>query len=198
MLVARTNSPTRGVRFSAGGSCQHFASIIDLRIPVMEITTQPETSSVLTPCLPLYQLVVAGLKNATAGAAGGAACVLAGQPFDTIKVKMQTFPDVHRSVLQCLVRTIRVEGFRALYAGSTSSFLSNISENSALFLFYGQSRELIRRVSGTATCADLSVTQNACAGALSAVFSSLIVSPLELIKCRQQAQHELVLGKESR
>lgn len=160
---------------------------------------EPATGNLDQPhVLPQYwrapDVVLSAIRNATAGAAGGAACVLAGQPFDTIKVKMQTFPGVHRGVFQCLGNTIRAEGFRALYAGSASSFLSNIAENSALFLFYGQSREFIRFLSGTQTCAELSVAQNASAGALSAVFSSLIVSPLELIKCRQQAQYELAGG----
>ncbi|PNJ60604.1 SLC25A15 isoform 3 [Pongo abelii] len=41
----------------------------------------------------------------TAGAAGGTACVLTGQPFDTMKVKMQTFPDVYRGLTDCCLKT---------------------------------------------------------------------------------------------
>ncbi|XP_065184038.1 mitochondrial ornithine transporter 1-like [Sycon ciliatum] len=163
----------------------------------MEVNTQPDSGSLLPPTslLPGYSCLFNAFKSTLAGAAGGAACVLAGQPFDTVKVKMQTFPEVHAGVVQCLTKTVRMEGFRALYAGSTSSFVSNIGENAVLFLLYGQSREFIRSMSGTQSCEDLSVMQNACAGALSAAFSALVVSPLELIKCRQQAQHELALGK---
>ncbi|XP_077014203.1 mitochondrial ornithine transporter 1 isoform X3 [Tamandua tetradactyla] len=41
----------------------------------------------------------------TAGAAGGTACVLTGQPFDTMKVKMQTFPDLYRGLTDCCLKT---------------------------------------------------------------------------------------------
>ncbi|XP_075419004.1 mitochondrial ornithine transporter 1 isoform X2 [Tenrec ecaudatus] len=41
----------------------------------------------------------------TAGAAGGTACVLTGQPFDTMKVKMQTFPTLYRGVTDCCLKT---------------------------------------------------------------------------------------------
>ncbi|XP_057345323.1 mitochondrial ornithine transporter 1 isoform X4 [Manis pentadactyla] len=52
----------------------------------------------------------------TAGAAGnsrenpvfcsrGTACVLTGQPFDTMKVKMQTFPSLYRGLSDCCLKT---------------------------------------------------------------------------------------------
>lgn len=53
-------------------------------------------------------------KDFTAGWIGGMAQVLSGQPFDTIKVRLQTqaFPE---SPLQCLKRTIKTEGVAGLY-----------------------------------------------------------------------------------
>nr|XP_019566190.1 PREDICTED: mitochondrial ornithine transporter 1-like [Rhinolophus sinicus] len=41
----------------------------------------------------------------TARAAGGTTCVLTGQPFDTMKVKMQTFPDLYRGLTDCCLKT---------------------------------------------------------------------------------------------
>uniref|UniRef100_A0A4W5LXD5 Uncharacterized protein n=1 Tax=Hucho hucho TaxID=62062 RepID=A0A4W5LXD5_9TELE len=37
----------------------------------------------------------------------GTACVFSGQPFDTAKVKMQTFPSMYRGFLHCFMSTYR-------------------------------------------------------------------------------------------
>lgn len=49
--------------------------------------------------------VIQAAIDLTAGAAGGTACVLTGQPFDTMKVKMQTFPDLYRGLTDCCLKT---------------------------------------------------------------------------------------------
>lgn len=129
------------------------------------------------------------------GGLGGAACVLAGQPFDTIKVKMQTFPGYHPSITTSLTRTLMAEGLRGLYAGSAASFVANIGENASLFFFYGRCQQVVRSLCGVGEMEKLTVVQNAAAGSLAAVFSTLIVCPLELIKCRRQAQFELAQSR---
>lgn len=48
---------------------------------------------------------------------GGIANVAAGQPLDTVKVKMQTFPALYHTGMKCFKETLRVDGFRGLYAG---------------------------------------------------------------------------------
>lgn len=130
-------------------------------------------------------------KDFTAGAMGGTACVLAGQPFDTIKVKMQTFPSLFKTAFDCGVKTIKQEGFRGLYAGTIPSLAANIAENSVLFLFYGQCLSLVKKIVGKQDEKDLSVLQRAIAGSGAAVFSSFALCPTELVKCRLQAQHQM-------
>lgn len=77
-------------------------------------------------------------KDFTAGAMGGTACVLAGQPLDTVKVKMQTFPHLFKNSLDCFMSTLKTERIRGLYAGTIPALTANVAENSILFLFYGR------------------------------------------------------------
>ncbi|XP_029458630.1 mitochondrial ornithine transporter 1-like [Rhinatrema bivittatum] len=127
----------------------------------------------------------------TAGAAGGTACVLVGQPFDTAKVKMQTFPDLYRGLKDCAVTTYRQVGFRAFYKGTIPALLANIAENSVLFMSYGFCQQVVRSILGLHRNIMLSDLQNAAAGSVASVFSSLVLCPTELVKCRLQAMHEL-------
>ncbi|XP_068718938.1 mitochondrial ornithine transporter 1-like [Montipora capricornis] len=130
-------------------------------------------------------------KDFTAGAMGGIACVLAGQPFDTVKVKMQTFPSLFKTAFDCGLKTIKQEGFRGLYAGTTPSLAANIAENSVLFLFYGQCLSLVKQITGKQDEKELTVLNRAIAGSGASVFSSFALCPTELVKCRLQAQHQM-------
>lgn len=68
---------------------------------------------------------------------GGTACVYAGQPLDTIKVKMQMFPHLYTSALKCGVETLRKDGiYRGLYAGTIPALSANIAGLSLALLFY--------------------------------------------------------------
>ena len=44
------------------------------------------------------------------GSLGGVANVYVGQPLDTIKVKLQTFPHLYRGATQCGLNTFKTEG----------------------------------------------------------------------------------------
>ncbi|XP_029964428.1 solute carrier family 25 member 15a isoform X2 [Salarias fasciatus] len=127
----------------------------------------------------------------SAGAAGGTACVMCGQPFDTAKVKMQTFPTKYRGFIDCFVSTFRQVGVRGLYKGTTPALIANISENAILFLSYGFCKDLVSLLSGLDKTAELSDIQKASAGSFASIFSSLVLCPTELVKCRLQAMHEM-------
>uniref|UniRef100_UPI0037E8CEF1 solute carrier family 25 member 15a n=1 Tax=Semicossyphus pulcher TaxID=241346 RepID=UPI0037E8CEF1 len=127
----------------------------------------------------------------TAGAVGGTACVLSGQPFDTTKVKMQTFPNVYRGFIHCFTSTISQVGIRGLYKGTTPALIANISENAVLFLSYGLCQDVVRFVSNMDKGANLSDIQKASAGSFASIFSAMAICPTELVKCRLQAMHEM-------
>ena len=126
-----------------------------------------------------------------AGANGGTACVFAGQPFDTVKVKMQVFPNLYKSAFDCFKRTLKDERFRGLYAGTGPALVTQIAENSILFLCYGRCQTIIQTIFQVPHVDELSIFQNACAGSIAAFITSFALCPTELIKCRLQAQHQL-------
>jgi len=126
----------------------------------------------------------------TSGAAGGVACVYCGQPLDTIKVKMQTFPSMYKGTWDCFKKTVRQEGVFGLYKGSAPALLCNVSENAVLFLALAETQKFMARLSGSKV-ENLSNFSNACAGSIASIFSSLVVCPTELIKCRMQAMTEM-------
>uniref|UniRef100_A0A8D0HIK5 Solute carrier family 25 member 15 n=1 Tax=Sphenodon punctatus TaxID=8508 RepID=A0A8D0HIK5_SPHPU len=130
----------------------------------------------------------------SAGAAGGTACVLTGQPFDTAKVKMQTFPSMYRGFVDCFVKTYKQVGFRGFYKGTTPALVANIAENSVLFMCYGFCQQIVRTIVGLDKKTKLSDLQNAAAGSFASVFATLVLCPTELVKCRLQAMHELQLS----
>ncbi len=50
---------------------------------------------------------------------GGTASVYVGQPLDTVKVKMQTFPTIYKNAAKCFFQTYKQDGIvRGLYAGN--------------------------------------------------------------------------------
>ncbi|XP_065568618.1 mitochondrial ornithine transporter 1-like isoform X2 [Artemia franciscana] len=126
-----------------------------------------------------------------AGSLGGIADVYVGQSLDTVKVKMQTFPDIHKNMVSCFVETFRKEGIRGLYAGTTPALVANIAENSVLFGFYGVCQKLVLKFTNQKRVEELNPLGNAVAGTLAAFFCSFALCPTELIKCRLQAQMEM-------
>ncbi|KAK1138189.1 hypothetical protein AOXY_G37991 [Acipenser oxyrinchus oxyrinchus] len=107
--------------------------------------------------------VVQAVIDLSAGAIGGTACVLSGQPFDTAKVKMQTFPTMYKGFVNCFISTYK---------------------------------QVVRNLAGIDSETKLSDVGNAVAGSFASVFSSLVLCPTELVKCRLQAMHEMeVSGK---
>ncbi|XP_077330520.1 mitochondrial ornithine transporter 1-like isoform X2 [Lithobates pipiens] len=139
------------------------------------------------PANPLTEILI----NVTSGAMGGVACVLSGQPFDTAKVKMQTFPSMYRNFLDCTVRTYRSEGLRGLYHGTIPALVANVAENAVLFACYGFCQNLVSYILGFHDLSQLRDHHKAAAGSLASVFSSLVLCPTELVKCRMQTQHEM-------
>lgn len=70
--------------------------------------------------------------------------VYVGQPFDTVKVKMQTFPTTYLSMVDCFKKTFKADGLaRGLYAGTVPALIANVAENSVLFAGYGYCQKII-------------------------------------------------------
>ncbi|XP_071569207.1 mitochondrial ornithine transporter 1 [Temnothorax nylanderi] len=133
-----------------------------------------------------------GAIDFLAGSLGGVALVYVGQPLDTVKVKMQTFPSMYKGMVNCFLRTLRTDGIaRGLYAGTIPAVVANVAENSVLFAAYGGCQKAIANLSGVQSVKELSSFSNAWAGFFAAFFSSLTLCPTELIKCKLQAMREV-------
>lgn len=127
-----------------------------------------------------------------AGVNGGIATVYVGQPLDTIKVKMQTFPEVHKSAFKCFKTTLTKDGIaRGLYAGTVPALAANIAENSVLFCALPPSQHLVACIRGKPT-EKLNNLEHAFSGSLAAFWSSLTLCPTELVKCKVQSMREMV------
>ncbi|XP_036918361.1 mitochondrial ornithine transporter 2 [Sturnira hondurensis] len=130
----------------------------------------------------------------TAGALGGTVCVLTGQPFDTVKVKMQTFPGLYKGVTDCCLKTYSQVGLRGFYKGTGPALMAYVAENSVLFMCYGFCQQFVRKMVGLDKQAKLSDLQTATAGSLASAFAALALCPTELVKCRLQTMYEMEMS----
>ncbi|KAI9279330.1 mitochondrial carrier domain-containing protein [Sporodiniella umbellata] len=124
-------------------------------------------------------------------------------PFDTIKVRLQTQPldQPHFSgPWDCFKNTIKHDGLKGLFTGLSSPLVGSMIENAALFVGYRQIQRVIRDYSTDPEELEkqkyipeedlppLKIYQLIAAGAASGAIASVILTPVELIKCKLQAQ----------
>uniref|UniRef100_A0A1I8NHK2 Uncharacterized protein n=1 Tax=Musca domestica TaxID=7370 RepID=A0A1I8NHK2_MUSDO len=118
--------------------------------------------------------------------------VYATQPFDTVKVKLQTFPNTYKCMWQCFNITYGKYGiYRGLYAGTIPAVATNIAENTLLFGAYGRCQSLVADYRNIQEVQQLSLMENAVAGSLLAIISTLVLCPCEVLKCKLQAIQEV-------
>ncbi|WAR25342.1 MCAT-like protein [Mya arenaria] len=131
------------------------------------------------------------VKDFLAGGFGGVCLVFAGQPLDTIKVRLQTMPKplpgqspLYKGTWDCAMQTIRKEGPKGLYKGMAAP-LAGVSPMFAIcFLGFGIGKKLQQKHPHD----DLTYFQYWNAGMLAGVFTTAIMTPGERIKCLLQIQ----------
>ncbi|GLT81249.1 hypothetical protein SLA2020_526430 [Shorea laevis] len=134
-------------------------------------------------------------KDLASGTVGGAAQLIVGHPFDTIKVKLQSQPSPlpgqppkYAGAMDAVRQTLAAEGPRGLYKGMGAPLATVAAFNALLFTVRGQMEALLRSQPG----APLTVNQQIICGAGAGVAVSFLACPTELIKCRLQAQSALL------
>jgi solute carrier family 25 carnitine/acylcarnitine transporter 20/29 len=140
------------------------------------------------------------VRRFIAGYASGAALVLAGHPFDTIKVRMQSEGRQGRfsGVLDCVTKTVRGEGMLALYKGMAAPLFATGIINSVLFgTQFNLVSELVRRRTDAGDAGPPRVTEVMSAAVVSGAFISLLVTPMEGVKARLQVQYSAGAAKYS-
>ncbi|TPX66581.1 hypothetical protein SpCBS45565_g04338 [Spizellomyces sp. 'palustris'] len=134
------------------------------------------------------------LADLVFGSAAGLTSKLIEHPFDTIKVRLQTQPvggaRMYAGSLDCLRKTIAADGPAGLFRGIAPPLVGSMLEHAVLFSAYVGFKPVVHSVlagepvhsaDGNYTYTDIAVS-----GALAGVFASFVLTPLELIKCKQQ------------
>lgn len=126
---------------------------------------------------------MATFKDIAASFIGSAACVYTGQPFDTIKVRLQTAtPGEFAGNLDCARKVFASEGFGRLFAGSIPALTGAVLENAAAFGLNGA----LKRVFGDRDTADKPVWEPFATGGITGFFTAFVLCPCDVIKCRAQ------------
>lgn len=112
-------------------------------------------------------------------------------PFDTLKVRLQSQPDHlplrYSGPIDCFQQSLREEGFRGLYRGVSAPLIGAAIETSSLFFTYRIAQELLRSTTLIAEYGTpLPLGALTACGAASGAFTSLLLTPIELIKCQMQ------------
>lgn len=121
------------------------------------------------------------MVDVLSGGIGGIAAVCASQPLDTVKVKMQLFPNMYRSMFKCLSSTVRLQGLRGLYAGTSPAIMAMCADNAIMFAAYGQSQRAVASFAGVGDTTRLSYLQNAAAGSIASVRANRLSTPSRVI-----------------
>ncbi|GAB5029414.1 mitochondrial ornithine transporter 1-like isoform x1 [Nannochloropsis oceanica] len=152
--------------------------------------------------------VVHAAKDVLSSIVGSAMCVYTGQPFDTVKVRMQARPDAFMSPIQCFMTTFREEGLRALWKGSVPALVGAVSENAVAFSVNQQLKRIIADMEGYGLSTggggaeaetekegggvEESLIVPFLTGGFTGIFTSAALCPSDVIKCKVQVSRAML------
>lgn len=130
-----------------------------------------------------------------AGVASGVTKLVVGHPFDTVKLRMQVeglSTGRFKGPLDCLLSTVRKEGFFALYKGATPPLIGWMFMDSTMLGTYTNIRLwFLRRARENDPSVELlPLWQHCVAGLGAGVVVSFVATPVEQIKARLQVQYD--------
>ncbi|KAI0465809.1 amino acid transporter arg-13 [Xylaria cf. heliscus] len=111
-------------------------------------------------------------------------------PFDTVKVRLQSQPDHlplrYTGPLDCFRQSIRADGVLGLYRGISAPLVGAACETSSLFLFERLGRGVVYASGYCSRDQVLPLPALWFTGAFAGAFTSLVLTPIELVKCKVQ------------
>lgn len=127
-------------------------------------------------------------KDLFAGAVGGIAQVLIGQPFDIVKVRLQTSQE-YSGALDAATKIYRNEGALAFYKGTLTPLIGIGACVSVQFAGFNYARRAFE-AQNTAKhgSSQLSYSQYYASGAFAGIANTVLSSPIEHIRIRLQTQ----------
>jgi len=128
-----------------------------------------------------------GISEFIAGCMGGFAQVIIGQPFDIVKVRLQTQKaGEYKGAVDCLNRIIKNEGgVKSLWKGSLPPLIGVGAATSIQFGVNENTKAIMQNLSGKK---DLGMSQLAVCGSIAGIVNSFISAPAEHIRIRMQSQ----------
>jgi solute carrier family 25 carnitine/acylcarnitine transporter 20/29 len=127
-------------------------------------------------------------KDLFAGAVGGVAQVLIGQPFDIVKVRLQTTQQ-YTGALDAATQIYKNEGALAFYKGTLTPLIGIGACVSVQFGGFHYARRAFEAQNTTKHgAAQLSYTQYYASGAFAGIANTILSSPIEHIRIRLQTQ----------
>ena len=114
-------------------------------------------------------------------------------PFDTVKVRLQSQSHhaQYAGPLDCFKQSLRAEGVAGLYRGLSAPLFGAAVENSSLFFSYQIAKEIAHKewYPQLKSREDLPFPALLWCGAASGAFTSILLTPIELVKCQLQVPH---------
>ncbi|ELR02434.1 Amino-acid transporter arg-13 [Pseudogymnoascus destructans] len=111
-------------------------------------------------------------------------------PFDTVKVRLQSQPDTkplrYAGPLDCFRQSWRQEGMAGLYRGISAPLVGAALENSSLFVSEQAAQKLLFASGLYSSDTPLPLSALFCTGGVAGAVTSLVLTPVELVKCKMQ------------
>ncbi|KAI1357055.1 mitochondrial carrier domain-containing protein [Xylaria sp. FL0043] len=111
-------------------------------------------------------------------------------PFDTVKVRLQSQPDHlpprYTGPLDCFRQSIKADGVLGLYRGISAPLVGAAAETSSLFFFERIGREAVYASGYCSRDRILPLPALWFTGAFAGAFTSVVLTPIELVKCKVQ------------
>lgn len=112
-------------------------------------------------------------------------------PFDTVKVRLQSQPENlplrYAGPIDCFRQSFRSEGVAGLYRGISAPLVGAAIETSSLFFSYRIAQNVLQTTLYMSKPDEaLSLGALVACGAASGAFTSLLLTPIELVKCQMQ------------
>jgi len=129
------------------------------------------------------------LKSLLSGGFGGMCLVITGQPFDLVKVRLQT-SNLYSGALDCFRKTVQKDGLKGLYRGMSAPLVGVTPIFAICFWGYDMGQRIARKAYGQSTTdiTPLTTSQILFAGGFSAIPATVIMAPGERIKVLLQIQ----------
>ena len=166
---------------------------MDTKAPGVALSeqTSPSTASPAAMSTQAPSQATEAVKDIAFGSIAGIAGKIVEYPFDTVKVRLQSQPDHlplrYKGPLDCFKQSIQQDGFRGLYRGVSAPFAGAAAETACLFFSYRLAQEWLEGLVGhEQSGGKLPLSGLITAGAISGAVTSLILTPIELVKCRMQ------------